>query len=293
MKTWKQYTENIKELAKNYSNALKNVPQDPVHHREGNALIHTQLVRKAIPKAIQELKILQQTPELSNILSNIDFSISNEELKILYLSAWLHDIGKATATTIGGQPWTNQGASGKIQSIGHQDAKHYLPQLEKLKNFAPSETFNLYIKNKDLINFIIEHHMDFTSGTGFSKSFVSKHFDGEKVKNTPEMKMLLILMWADKMGRKPEETIADAIEKNVKNLYASSEKSQKILNNIKNQSKSFEGSPEEFAQILKLKQMNKNQKIQALKGKFPFLNPEQLDKLTENFKTFISISESF
>ena len=39
--------------------------------------------------------------------------------------------------------------------------------------------------------------------------------------------------------------------------------------------------------------MNKNQKIQALKGKFPFLNPEQLDKLTENFKTFISISESF
>ena len=285
------WLENRRDLANAYSNTLRNVPQDPIHHPEGPTLIHTQLVRKSVPRAIQELKNLQQDPKFSTILSNINFSVSAEEMQILFLAAWLHDIGKSTATTIGGQPWNTPGATGKIQAIGHQNPEHYQPQLDKLKNIAPPETIQLYLNNKNLINFIIEHHMDFTSGAGFSKSFVAQHFEGEKVKNTPEMKMLLILMWADKMGRKPEDTIAAAITKNANNLYASAQKSQTRFNNMQNQSKSFEGGPEDFAQILKSRKMTKIQKTQALKGKFPFLNPEQLDKLTESFRGFIEMTE--
>ena len=125
------WLENRRELAKAYGNTLRNVPQDPIHHPEGPTLIHTQLVRKSVPRAIQELKNLQQDPKFSTTLSNIDFSVSAEEMQILFLSAWLHDIGKSTATTIGGQPWTTPGATGKIQAIRHQDPKNYQPKLDK------------------------------------------------------------------------------------------------------------------------------------------------------------------
>ena len=289
MKIWKKYVETRKELSKTFSDLLRDVPQDSEHHPEGPTLIHTQLVRKAVPKAIEELRILQQNPKFSNILSDIDFSISPEEMQILKLSAWLHDIGKYSATTIGGQHWTTPGATGKIQAIGHQDPEHYHPQLEKLKDIAPPETVQLYLKNEHLINFIIEHHMDFTSGTGFSKSFVANHFERDKIKNTPEMKLLLILMWADKMGRKPEDTIKSAIEKNANNLYASMQKSEKRFQNIQNQTKAFEGGPEEFSQILKLRKITRDQRIKALQGKFPYLTGVQLDKLTESFRTFLEM----
>jgi len=237
------------------------------------------------------LQNLQRDPTLGPALSDINFSTSPEELKILSLSAWLHDIGKSTATTIGGQNWQTPGATGKIQAIGHQDSKHYQPQIEKLRSFAPPETVQLYMQNKELINFIIDHHMAFTSGVGFSKGFLAQHFQDGKVKNTPEMKILLILMWADKMGRKPEDTIAASIGKNVNNLAASVERSKAKFTNINKQSKTFDGGPEEFAKILRGKPMAKNQKIQALKGKFPYLTDDQLATLTESFRIFLEVSE--
>jgi tRNA nucleotidyltransferase/poly(A) polymerase len=289
------WLETRRELAQAYSSALKDVPQDPIHHPEGSALIHTKLVRRAIPRAIQELQNLQQDPNIGPSISNINFSIDNNEKQILSLAAWLHDIGKSTATTIGGQPWQTPGATGKIQAIGHQDAQHYMPQLEKLKDIAPPETVQLYMQNKDLINFIIDHHMDFTSGAGFSKGFLSQHLENGQVKNTPEMKLLLILMWADKMGRKPEDTIAAAIGKNSNSLLSSIEKSRAKFANMQKQgqkSKPFEGTPEEYVlQQFGGKVVNKNDKIRALKGKFPYLTDDQLVKLTENFRNFLEMSE--
>jgi hypothetical protein len=170
------WIEGRRELAQSYRQTLSGVPQDPHHHPEGDALIHTQLVRKAIPRAIQELQNLQQDPNLGPALAKINFSVSPEEQQILALSAWLHDIGKSTATTIGGKPWQTPGATGKIQAIGHESPEHYQPQLEKLKDIAPPETVDLYLKNKDLINFIIEHHMDFTSGVGFFQRIFGEPF---------------------------------------------------------------------------------------------------------------------
>jgi len=285
---WRQFKETRKELAQAYRQTLSGVPQDPDHHPEGDVLTHVQLVRKAIPKAVLELKQLQSDPTYGPILSDMDFTVSPAEQQILALAAWLHDIGKATATTIGGQPWTQPGATGKIQAIGHQDPEHYGPQLEKLKGIAPPETVQLYLQNQKLLNFLIEHHMDFASGQGFGRSFIAQYFQNGKVKNVPEMKLLLLLMWSDKMGRKPEDTIARAIQKNANNLMVSADRSQVRDANIAKQSKPFEGGPEEFAQMLRSRTIGRNQRIQAMKNKFPSLSDQQIATLfPEGFRHFV------
>lgn len=289
MSSFSKWLETRRELAQAYTGTLSGVPQDPGHHPEGDALIHTRLVRKAIPKAVAELQNLQRDPVLGPALADIDFSITPQEEQILALSAWLHDIGKATATTIGGQPWQTPGATGKIQAIGHQDPEHYQPQLDKLKDIAPPETVQLYMQNKDLINFLIEHHMDFTSGA-FGKQFISQNFQGGKVNNTPQMKLLLILMWSDKMGRKPEDTIAKAIGKNAAALTNSIEKSRVQMANAQKRNAADARGPEELAADLRAKNVPINQRIQALK-KFPYLTPEQIAKLTESFRGFLEMSE--
>ena len=55
-----KWIENRKEVAKIFRNTLSGVPQDPVHHAEGDALLHTKLVRASIQPAILELQKLQK-----------------------------------------------------------------------------------------------------------------------------------------------------------------------------------------------------------------------------------------
>jgi len=286
--------EGRKELASAYKKTLAGVPQDPTHHPEGDVLNHVRLVRKAIPGAIQQLQVAQTTEggPLQDILSNMNFSLTPKQEQIIALSAWLHDIGKATATTIGGEPWQTAAPGGRIQAIGHQDYQHYRPQLEKLKQFAPPETIELYLQNEPLVNWLIEHHMDFASGQGFSKRFVAENFDGHRVQDTLRMRLLLILMWADKMGRRPEDTILTALGKNVKNLQLSSERGAQRFQRMTNQSSTFQGGPEEFAQLLKQRQMAANQRIAAMRGKFPQLSPEEIQQyLQEGFRCFMESVE--
>lgn len=285
--------EGRRELAQGYKKALHGVPQDPGHHPEGDALIHSRLVRKAVPRAMQELQVAQTTPEhpLYDILSQINFRLSPQEEQLVVLAAWLHDIGKSTATTIGGEPW-RQGGEGRIQAIGHQDKKHYLPQMQKLQSVAPPETVELYMQNEELINWLIEHHMDFVGGQGFSRNFITDNFDGHRVQDSLRMRLLLILMWSDKMGRKPEDTILASIEKNTQRLVRSSERGAQRQANIARQTPAFEGDPAQFAAMLKGRQMAPNQRFGALKGKFPNLTPEQIQQLlAEGFKSFMNAAE--
>lgn len=274
-KLWLTLDEGKRELASTYRGLLQDVPQDPTHHPEGNVLTHVQLVRKAIPRAAMELRKLKETPQFSNILSDLDFTINSEEAEILALSAWLHDIGKASATTIDPQ-------SGRIQSIGHENPEHYVPQLEKLKSIAPPETVDLYVKNAKLINFLIEHHMDFMSKEGFPASFLRTYFKHGKVQGSPEMKLLLILMWADKMGRKPEDAIAGAIAKNADRLAASSVRNLKKDTNIANQSKPFQGGPSDFNALLSQRGLNSDQRLKSLRSKFPGLSNQEIDNILGN-----------
>lgn len=256
MKTFYQWIEDNRTLAQSYKDALKDIPQDPVHHPEGNVLNHVKLVRKSILKAVQSLKELQKNNStIGEILSDINFDISLEEQRILNLSSWLHDVGKITATK------TND--KGKIQAIGHETEAHYLPQIEKFKSMAPREMVELYESNKELIHFLIERHMDFAHG-GFGKVFISNNFVNGKLKNDNKLKLLLILKWADKMGR----TGNYDLQSNINKLIEASEKSKKRAANVANQHKPFSGNREELKQLLKNRGVSDVDIEKALISKF-------------------------
>jgi hypothetical protein len=121
------------------------------------------------------------------------------------------------------------------------------------------------LQNQDLVNFLIEHHMDFTSGAGFSKGFVAKYFKNGVVENLPEMKLLLILMWADKMGRLPEDTIAKAIEKNSTSLAASVDRSLK--QSTARGGEAFKGTPGRTCCKFNGKRIEQNTKKTSIKRK--------------------------
>jgi len=70
-----------------------NVPQDPIHHAEGNVAIHTQLV----------LEQLQQ--------SNIYMRLGMQRQELLWAAALLHDVEKRSTTLVDGQ--------GRVSSPNH------------------------------------------------------------------------------------------------------------------------------------------------------------------------------
>lgn len=283
---FKNWLENNQQLATQFRDLLHNVPQEPDHHPEGDALIHTKLVRKAIPKAILELRELKKQPPFDSILADLDFYLDDYEYQILTLAAWLHDIGKSTATAIklsepdsvNRLPFsTYADPVGKITSYGHDEPEHYLPAIEKLKKVAPPKMLELYERNKDLIHFLIDYHMAFYSNVGFPKKFIEKYFSQGKARNTQELKLLLILMWSDKMGRKPENKILDSLKKNAQQLVVTSDRSKKMMPTAT--SKAFEGSPEEMNKFLKTKPLTPFQRFQAIKRKFPMVSDEQLQQI--------------
>jgi hypothetical protein len=261
----------MKKLAKAYSDLLKDVPQDPEHHPEGNALVHIKLVRKAIPRAIEELKELKKQEPFSSIFSRINFEISPKEMDILIMAAWLHDIGKASATTI--NPKT-----GRLTARGHQDPEHYLQHIENLLGITPEKTKEFYFQNKDLIHFLIERHMDL-SMSGFSNSFLSQYYDNGVLVNAPEVKLLLVLMWADKMGRTPE-TIVKSLDKNKEKLISSTQRAiAQQKKQVRYAKGSFEGSPKQMIDMLKEKGLDSTLIVFAVKRKFPDLSDEEIIQL--------------
>lgn len=286
-KNW-MLKEDSKSLAKAYSDLLKNVPQDPKHHPEGDALTHIRLVRKSIFEAIKRLSSLKNRPPFSEILEKIDFNVSENEMEILFMCAWLHDIGKATATTVGDINYmflrtmdiNYQNDPSKIRSIGHDSSSHYSPLIKSLEPLAPEKTKSLYIGNKDLIDFIIDHHMDFRRGEGFSKSFIKEHFVDGKVIPSQKIKLLLILMWADKMGRTPD-AVSKAIGENEKSLIDSSKKSiqQKINDEKTNSRRANSENPATLAKQLLEKGLSLEKINFILKSKFSNISDEDIKNI--------------
>ncbi|MBX9720018.1 MAG: hypothetical protein K2X81_01380, partial [Candidatus Obscuribacterales bacterium] len=110
--------------------------------------------------------------------------------------------------------------------------------------------------------------------------FLRTYFQNGKAKNSPEMKLLLILMWSDKMGRKPEETIAASIAKNADRLAASSARNFKKDFNIANQTKPYQGGPGDFNALLMQRGLtDPGQRLKALKNKFPGLSNQEIEDI--------------
>lgn len=278
------WLENRQELAKAYKLKMAGVPQEPSHHPEGDALAHTRLVRKAIPNAIQELKSLQQNdPELSHVLSNLNFDLPPEEMNVLKMAAWLHDIGKPATTTVGGLPFlTRAPLTGKIQSIAHQDPKNYMPEIEDLESVAPPETIAFFKKHEPLIRFLVDHHMDFVAEK-FSRTIVDEFFRDGKIINDVRIKLLLALMWSDKMGREPAEMVVRGIAKNAKKLALSAKFGLQRQKKRDNQSKPFEGGPDAFRAMLQKRGVDSASIEKAIQNKFG---------TNESFRTFLEMQEA-
>ncbi|MGE8379198.1 MAG: AAA family ATPase [Sphingobacterium sp.] len=93
---WKLTTDtDWLKLEKQFSwvEVMRNVPQDPIHHAEGNVAIHTQLV----------LEQLQR--------SNTYRGLSRQRQELLWAAALLHDVEKRSTTVVDGQ--------GRISSPSH------------------------------------------------------------------------------------------------------------------------------------------------------------------------------
>jgi len=254
-KNW--FLEGQRELALMYKSKLGGVQQDTEHHPEGDVLAHSRLVRGAIKQAA--LTLAGYTGELGEVLGNIDFSLSNQELEILSLAAWGHDIGKVTATGV---------ENGRIHARGHQDRVHFEPQLSDLGTVAPTKTRDLYLQNRDLIDFLILHHMDFASGS-FGRAFVAENFDGGRVKNSLKMKLLLILMWADKLGRGRV-----SLGSHERGLLKSASMAARRAGNIAKQSGAFSGDAR--AMVLMLRQRGQDDSVirRSLQNKFGLSDDE-------------------
>lgn len=259
--------ESAIELARQYAQLLKPIPQDPKHHPEGDVLAHTLLVRRSIPQAIRHLLQLKTIEPWSTILQDIDVVPDARQMKILKLATWLHDIGKITATTIttdsGSRHWTEPGETGKIRSLRHEDPEYYQPEIDKLVGITPEKIKKTYDENKSLFDFLIQRHMDVSKG-GFSKSFVAEYFKNGVLVPDEKIKLLLILIYSDKMGRKPQSE--ESIEKNDQALKTASEKSK--TNAEKNKKQDFQ-TPEDMIKSLKMKNLPLNQILGAVKSKFP------------------------
>lgn len=210
--------------------------------------------------AAEELQALKASPVYSDMLSNLDFRLAKEDVDVLRMAAWLHDVGKSTATTVDGTPFRSAADfKGRIQAIGHEKPEHYAPQVERLLAVAPASVKSFYEANQDIINFLIERHMDFSHG-GFPRDVVSKYMDNGSFRNERPIRLLLVLMWADKMGRGKAPDLA----RNIEQLRLASEKSRRMSK----RSVPFGGSEEEFRSLLRSRGLDDASIDAAVRSKF-------------------------
>lgn len=172
---------------------LKVVPQNPKHHSEGDVFTHTRMVRSRLPLAMDFIAKEKLKPD--SIFSNLDLNLSSREMRILKLAAWFHDIGKASASEI------NQ-ETGKVTSYGHENAKHYMPMIDKLSGNLKQLFENLTPEEKEILYFVIDYHMSLQVPHGFPRKIYEKIFDDNgKVRNDSKAKLLVIFIIMDRTGR--------------------------------------------------------------------------------------------
>lgn len=187
---------NFKEFIQNemkLSDILKPIPQSEKHHAEGDVFTHTRMVRSRLPIAIDFLKKEQQNTD--SIFSNLDLNYTPQEIKLLKLSAWFHDMGKATATKIDHE-------TGKISAIRHEHPDHYMPQINKLSGMLKSMFDSLSPEEKNVLFFVIDNHMSLNQESGLPKKLWPFIFDEDgKIKNEIKSKLLITFIIMDRTGR--------------------------------------------------------------------------------------------
>lgn len=207
------------------------VPQRPDYHLEGPVGLHLSLVRKQLDNAIG---IMQKAAESYPSLSNLDTNYTDEDINLLRIASFTHDLGKKSATRIDGIHWQDteklnklQPSLNKARAIGHEQPYHFNPVArELLQSPIWSKMFdNASFDDKKILWFLVNNHMIGREGMG--KKMSRRWIDSNgKYLNDRKLKLLLTFVLMDKMGRLSQVPQKDE-ELFLKSLEASAEKIKK------------------------------------------------------------------
>jgi putative nucleotidyltransferase with HDIG domain len=201
----------------------------------------------------------------------IEFT-SVEEKELYKLLAILHDVGKLS---------TREEKDGKISFHGH--AKSGIEIANKILD-------EIVYKDKELLLFLIEHHMDvFNAIDTGNYEFLAKN--DKLYKN---IKYLINMAKADIEKNNPEqiEEISQLFKK-VEEKRKEIEKKKEEQENKRKLDKEI--SLEDFIKNLNKKNISKDVKIKAIKGKFKNISDDEVNKfnLNEVMKRIKLLKEDF
>lgn len=252
---------------------IEPVPQSPVHHGEGNVWIHTRMVRQQLNAAISHF--VELTSDKNSAFSNLDPSLRPEEINILRIGAWLHDIGKASATTIGGEHWENALTDGIIQAIKHEDREHFELGMKRLGEPWQSMYQKSSPEDRNDLWFIIQNHMSLKDR--FGRNIIKNLVDETgKYKNDRRIKLLLILILMDQSGRiKADEPSGAQAMPDISNRMNQSAIEYKTKRSSNSNKPPAPNDPQAFVNMLRSSGKSPYEIKQAFKGKFG-RDPEEI-----------------
>ncbi len=247
---------------------LKPVPQSPKWHKEGDVFKHTQLVRKGMEVAVSLLRDAAQDP--NSAFSNLDMNLNPTDFNMLRMGGWLHDIGKRSATMIGGKPWNPNGPndlSQKINAHGHEDEEHFEPMMQNLGQPWQNIHNNSNPADKEDLWYMIRNHMSLHD-LWSKRLWVELIDENGKYKNERRVKLLLILVLMDKMGRfgdeSPQFGLANGLEA-LKSMQKTADMAKPKLNP---KPKQEFNTPQDFIAYLKAKGVDQKVIDASVRNKF-------------------------
>jgi len=191
----KTFQEWLKESS--YRTAT-DYPQDSVEHPEGSVRRHSMMVRHSLDAAIDLIKQKQQQdPE--GPLSNLDLNFSPNEYNILRLAGNLHDIGKGSSMSIE----LKDGGRTRIKNIGHDQPEHFEKGMSELGPAWQQMYSKADPQDKEDLWWLIKHHMSLDDERGIGNRELKREIldDQGKYKSDRRIKLLLVLLLMDRMGR--------------------------------------------------------------------------------------------
>jgi len=186
---------------------LKDVPQSAKHHPEGTVLNHVRLVRQSLSIAEGLFE-----EERHKGLPFSDYGpLTGHERKLLQSAAWLHDVGKASATAWthpddSKTPWQELGGKlpddgGRLQSLRHEDPDYYEPVLRQLGSAWQGMYEKTSSEDRDILRFLVDEHMGFV-GEKVGRGFVHLLMDERGVlRPETRVKLLIVFKLMDVIGR--------------------------------------------------------------------------------------------
>jgi hypothetical protein len=266
------------------------------------------MVREALYPAIKLMKQAQQDPD--SPFSNFDMNLTSDEINMLRLAGDLHDIGKGETTeynpSIGKDkkpripykelPPGYEGKEGEkgYQAIGHENPEHFEKAMKKLGPIWHKMYKNASKRDIDDLWYLIAQHMSLknvaedketgvTTG-GFGKIIKNQWIDGNgKYKNERRIKLLLILIIMDRMGRGTGVSYRTSGPEALAHMGFSAQKQKEKLDKDQElrdiQKANANLSPKEF--VIKWIDAEKPLSAleRALKGKFPDLSDEDIKSI--------------